>query len=269
MENSNSDEAFVNLASRPNAQKVAIVSGHGNEGFICTGNGNHCRALSVFVADSNEMQWTASAKKIDGMFDELMLLSCDTGAEGEGASLLYDIAVLIHRPVIAPTYLVWCGGGKVWLDKAAEWQRATDVGVPAVKHKPHATYEVPKIYKLRIASGWAKVPAGNQTVHAFSYASGRTGSVFVPIDSDLANDLAKRINFAAPFTPGGVPAAVVTAMVTLEINTKTLHFRRQLLIYSDDVVQDAKYRDVFYPIDSRLRDALRVLRRRRLNGKQP
>src|SRR6266571_1409800 len=156
--NDNTSQAFDNLAGAQSPSTQAVISGHGNSGLICTGNGDHCGAAGTIVANWNQAQWQASAAKIVGKFGALRLLGCDVGADQEGADLLYQMATVTKMPVDGPTYLVWCGGGNVWTDPKSKWQRATPTNKPAPIPKPTFATGRATTLKFKIDGKMVSVP---------------------------------------------------------------------------------------------------------------
>jgi hypothetical protein len=157
--NGNTDQAFQSLSTQPNAANVAVIVGHGNSGLICTGDGDHCGSTATTIIETyTQATWKPSAAKIAGRFYMLRLLGCDTGADQSGADLLFELAKVIERPVIAPTYLVWCGSGKVWLDPKARWQQATPTMKPNPIPKPTFTLAASSRYKFKLDDKTTSVP---------------------------------------------------------------------------------------------------------------
>jgi hypothetical protein len=262
LQHGTADQAFSGLMARASAQSQAIISGHGSPGSICTGNGNRCVFTAMTRFNESGMQgWGVSADKISGKFASLMLLSCDTGAEVQGAKFLHRIATHVHVPVSAPTYLVWCGNGQVWIDKDSDIQTATDDAEPATKPKPRFVLPIATVYKLRVASGWALVPVSQVEVEQFGY-SHYVGRSLRAVKGEGATDLSLKIDFANPFQPGGVPAAVTTGTVVLNIRARDFSARRTFTIYTDDVAQDDQFPDTFYRIDSTLSGVMDALRQK-------
>lgn len=259
--NSNTTEAFNNLASKPNAGATAVLTGHGNSGLICTGNGDKCGAAGTIMGYWNETAWGAPSDKISGSFYIFRLLGCDVGADQVGADFLFLMAKHVQRPVTAPTYLVWCGNGKVWLDPKAKWQTATPTMKPVPIPKPTFAFAASTQMKFNVGGRMVTVPASVVHISGFRYSVPTVPGEFRSADDRMNADVKSLVNFSAPFQPGGVPAAIITAEFTLEFTTGEKKISKRFAVYNDEVAQDTTSADTFYEISSRLSERLRLLRR--------
>jgi hypothetical protein len=104
-------------------------------------------------------------------------------------------------------------------------------------------------------------PPANVEVLEFKYSAEREAN-FTTLEKQTANELLKLIDFAHPFEPGGVPAAVVTGTFRLSLTVQGKKIERQFTIYNDELVQDQERTEVFYRVDRRLSERLRALRQR-------
>ena len=204
--------------------------------------------------------WTKSAQKIEGSFYMLRLLACDVGADQSGADLLFALAKVVNRPVIGPTYLVYCGNGKVTLDPQARWQQATPTMKPAPIPKPRVKVQAEFTYKFEIDGKMTPVPSKNLHVLKFEYAPGQPGAAFSPMNAGSATELMRWVDFSHPFEPGGTPLAMVTGTFQLQLSSGEKTINKQFALYNDEIVQDLDEKAVFYRVDSRLGDRLQSLR---------
>lgn len=257
------DVAFMNLATRPDNALEAVILGHGNAGFICTGEANNCKVANQDVLGLwNVADWNQLPSAIDRKFASLRLWGCAVGADSDGANLLYQIAKRIHVPVFAPTSLIWCYGGQVYPDKGSQWQMADDSGVPRPKKRPTKTFPPPTLYKIKGDARWDSYASENVIPTTFLFAPDPIPNGYEKLDAAHAVEFARRIDFEHPFETSAIPAAVITAEVTITVRTEAGYIQRTFSILSDIIAQDKDHPDVFYNVDSRLEIGLRDLRRR-------
>src|ERR1043165_6407042 len=157
LRNQTTDVAFTNLDSVASTAPESVMIGHGDTGSLCTGDGNQCGATAgTIMGDFNETRpgdrWDMAAGAERDKFASLVMYSCDTGANNEGADFLFALAKRINRRACAPTYLVWCGDGKIFLDERAKWQCAKPSGRPRKIDKPTTGFPVPSVYKIKNGS---------------------------------------------------------------------------------------------------------------------
>src|SRR5438270_4872481 len=212
--NGNTAQALGNLHGAPNPSATAVLSGHGNSGLICTGNGDHCGATGTIMGYWNERDWRASVETISGQFYILRLLGCDVGADQEGAEFLFELAKVVQRPVVAPTFIVWCGHGQVWLDPKVQCQQATPTMKPKPIPKPTVTIQRADKLKFFISGKQVSIQASKVRATALQISKQQSSSDLLSIDSASAAEIISFIDFSHPFRPGGVPAAIVTAKLS-------------------------------------------------------
>lgn len=262
LKHGNTADAFGGLGKALGPQGPAVIVGHGNVGMFCTGDGSRCLAAAKIVTYRNGRVWTPLAQQIAGKVSMLRLLACDVGAEKEGADLLYQIAQIVKAPVTAPNDLVWCRGGKVELDASARWQTATPSTRPAPIPLPPYTVKPTQTLSFRINGADRQVPASAVKLlelrnTSFAQDGGLTTLVVTP---SLAAQLIPLIDFGNPFRPNGIPAAMETARLRLEIVYADSPIQREFIVYNDRLVRDAVERDVYYRTDSQFSQRLRSFR---------
>jgi len=252
----NTNEVFANLATKPDSSAVAVIAGHGGAGFECTGLGNHCGGRGgPILASGNDAVLAPLAKNIASSFREVDLLACDVGAERRGAELLYKLAMSVKMPVAAPTTLVWCGSGKIWIDPPEIWQRATPDQMPKVIHKPKVTVLPQTLLQFRAGLSMIHSSISDVRIEAFE-VFGVTGSGSYKFGGRLGPEIVSLIDFAQPLEPGGVPSAIATGEISLQVRNGGRVIEKHFVIYNDEIAQDKDYPQIFYRVDSRLSEML-------------
>jgi hypothetical protein len=220
-----------------------MIIGHGNVGFIKTGHGDNGGTADQYMGYWNIPQWIGYISQLRGKCSEMTLLSCDTGAENDGADLLIAIANAVQCAVHASTYLVWCGGSRgIYLDPKSQWQTATPGHRPTPIPKPALL--IRDMNKLILMT--------NDKSRTFSEAD-ITGMTLIRINirgdrnstkltSDEAKGLARLIAFDEPIVVDARPAAVVTGELILEIGGEEHKF----IIYNGTLLESFSRPTTFY-----------------------
>jgi hypothetical protein len=267
--NKDTDEAFRNLGLKANASSVGVVTGHGHAGLLCTGGGNQCNTAGTMMGLFNRPAWEQAAAKLLNQFSAVLLLGCSVGAGQEGADFLFEVAKVINMPVAAPTHWVWCEPGKISLDKDAHWQQATPQNKPKVIPRPAAKPDPPgkKAYGLSIEGKPVQVAASAVKVTDFK-AMLFTGGLMVlrPAPAGTASQMLQFIDFENPLINPGVPAAMVTATIDLDVRINDRLTRKTFKVYNDELVQDSAQRGVYYNTTASFARLLLQLRTRSGGG---
>jgi len=250
------ETAFQNLAKQPNQTNIAVIAGHGKPGEICTGEGDHCNSFSTVMSKFTKPNWATSAQGVRHQFKALRLLGCDIGADQIGADFLFEVAKEVNIPVAAPTYLVWCGGGKVYLDPLAKWQIATPDHKPDPIYSPKFSIQESKLFLLRTNGKMTPITSGNFRVIAFHYSPEKLESNLRSLDLATAEELVRLVDFEHPIEFDAVPLAVATGYFTLELQVDGEKRARHFKLYNDELVQDLDNKRVYYRVDSALREHL-------------
>jgi hypothetical protein len=212
------------------------------------------------VSNFTKGAWTPAAQKIEGSFYMLRLLACDVGADQTGADLLFELAKVVKRPVIGPTYLVYCGNGNVYLDPKAQWQQATPTMKPSPIPKPKFTVQAATTLKFKIEGKMRTIPGENAHILEFQYTSAQPKAELRHLDVGPATELIRLVDFTNPFEPGGVPLALVTGTFNIRLKVDQKEIEKRFAIYNDEIVQDLDNAEVFYHVDSRFGEQLQTLR---------
>src|SRR5581483_2782849 len=250
------ETAFQNLAKQPNQNSIAVIAGHGKPGAICTGEGDHCNSFTTVMSKFTQPHWATSAQGVRHQFKALRLLGCDIGADQIGADFLFEMAKELNIPVTAPTYLVWCGSGKVYLDPLAKWLIATPDHKPDPIASPTVSIQGSRFLQLRTNGKMTLFTSGNFRVIAFQYSLEKLESNFRSLNLTTAEELVRFVDFEHPIESDAVPLAVATGYFTLQLRADGENRNRHFKLYNDELVQDLDTKGVYYRVDSRLKEHL-------------
>jgi hypothetical protein len=254
--NATTKQAFENAWNGATSTDSGVIVGHGLPGIVCTGFGDDClakgRPADAVMRHNNVNNWVGYAQsRRSTPTSALRLLSCGAGANAEGANLLAAIANATQTVVLAPTSFVYCGGGRIWLDEGGCWQKAEPGKTPPSIPAPKITVSPSPVFQFKL--GGKIQPVRSVKLLSLADAANRL------VPSAHKASLLRLVDFASPFQPGGVPLAIVTGRMLVEIVAQdgVTTIRRLLLIYNDALAQDSSYPEIFYRIDSSFALALK------------
>ena len=140
------NEAVSNLEAWVKPNTSATIIGHGKPGLIVTGTGQSRPDPDKYIELPNRNDWEEILERLKPFkISNLYLLGCDTGADDEGADLLFEISKIIGVDVVAPTGRILCDRTHFTLEATATWQIATPHARPTPIESPEAPdYEYTK-----------------------------------------------------------------------------------------------------------------------------
>jgi hypothetical protein len=246
MRHDSTESAVNNLLSTVTGRPaMTSILGHGNVGFVETGCGKEGVAslYNVIIWWSRQI-WASKLIALSGKkFDVLSIFSCDTGAEEEGADLLFDIATVIDKPAQARTGLTICDArGGIRFEPGSEWQLATPRVRPSPKHRPKPRPDHPEmgdVVVLTIDNIPRAVPLQNLSKIEFvvpEILSGRSRKVSFGTGETI--EFARRHLSSPPFNLGGLPLAFPTAYIALTLVLDGSEHELKLTIYNDRIALD-------------------------------
>jgi hypothetical protein len=139
-------DAIQNFEGRLNARPGPLnISGHGTVGYLETGSGQFGWDSRKSISLWNTGIWVPLLERLKGKsFPILSIVSCSTGAEEDGASLLWEMSKALGVPVRARTGLTSCNGG-ITYQAGSTWQTATPSAKPSpIPEPPHPLMEIMK-----------------------------------------------------------------------------------------------------------------------------
>jgi hypothetical protein len=229
-----------------------LVVGHGAPGLMKSGNGDSSSGASTLdqiIALYTRPKWITYISQLKGRCSELSLIGCDVGANDTGADLLVNIANAVNCPVNAPTYLVWCGGGNVYLDAKARWQRATPGNRPTPI--PIPTVALTDMKELFIGrAGMERIPLDaiqSLVVDKLSLTGEKRSRTFT---GDEAISIVQTIAFDQPIEIQARPAAIVTGELTVVVDTSGGKRTLSFTIYNDRLFESNEHQGIFYESSS-------------------
>jgi hypothetical protein len=133
-----------------------ILSGHGSEGLIETGAGQNGEFNKENVIEIDYLAyWQPLFEKIkENPAKSLKMSSCHTGAGEEGADLLYQIAKIIGKPVLARTGFTYANTitgddflplYSITYEEGSQWQVATPNNRPPAIEAPSKKVSTPTL----------------------------------------------------------------------------------------------------------------------------
>lgn len=228
------------------------IIGHGNDGFIVTGGGQNPDTSNpnsyLGLRLGNPSFWAPIVSRLQGAYLEtLCLLGCHVGTGDDGADLLYAIAQATNHNVAGPTGFVYCGPG-VWFEKGAVWQVATPTNRPTPIAAPSAHFNMDQeLFTVIEPSGEQRIPLDrvtSVTYHRTVFQGRDSGST---LSREEAQNLLRSIDFAAPFTPGGSPLAMITGILTVTyVDDANNEKAREFRVYNDRLLEDPASPSTFY-----------------------
>jgi hypothetical protein len=256
--NSSTAEAFSNLEKCLSSPRTATILGHANEGYMCTGDGNHCgKTNDSVMTPHNGVKWIPLAAGIKDKDSELMLAGCDVGAGEDGASLLFKLAQATHRNVRGPTGILHCSPKqkRMWIEGV--WQVATPVIKPAPIQAPPHTVRFNKIGYFSLGAQKTRVDIENVQVNEMAlYVDGKRIDAKNQFRLDDL-DVLKLIDFSHPEISEDIILGTVTGELTIEIRQSGAGIiEKHFKILANSIAQDAENPTYFYRLDSRLHERL-------------
>jgi hypothetical protein len=253
-----SDAAADNLRACSGGRPAGII-GHGVPGvlYFSFDLGN-----SISIANQS---WYPGYSDLRGKVGTITILSCDTGAEEDGARLLRELSDLAGVRVRARTGFTYADkDGTITFEDGSEWQIAEPppAGLPPVKHHPRrSTFEFPLRQIMLGRDSFALSDIRKITITGFSATQPQRSALLMSLRDDEARNASSSIHFRSEFHPRGEPAAMVTGVAELTFKTNAGLVTRRVEIYNDRVARDLADRTRFFDIDSSLSDALCSARR--------
>lgn len=250
--NGNTDQAVANIvacrAAHPERQRL-VIDGHGTDGLIETGLGQgQCGwDQTKFIYLYNQVVWEPFFQRLTGIsYLFLTLLACDTGAEEDGANLLYKIATLTNKPVRARTGLVSCGNGVISFQPGSTWQIANPGVVPPVIHKPAQMFMLEKGAPIRMKMPEGEIALDERAVTLVEVTGPGKASTPMKLDRAEGFALLSQVEFAHPQIVKGELLAMLTAIIRVRFTYKDQEQTREFNVYNDRVLQDRSARSQYY-----------------------
>lgn len=224
------------------------IGGHGNEGFLTTGAGQH----GTQDYTSNVMLfWSAPwwgphfSKLAKKNFPMIYIYSCHSGAGERGADFLFAIAQQTGHPVAGRTGFLYSNSKpSMWYEAGSTWQVATPQARPTPINppSPHRLEGVKMSGKVTFVEGDKQSPVAPSDILSIEVkllvgsAASERGPI--KISENLAMAFMQSMCASEPMKMPGLPLAMKTAQVTLAYKSKSGNSVKEFTIYNDRLAVD-------------------------------
>lgn len=236
---------IANLPEGYGSTGALNIGGHGNSGVLETGMGQTgSYDDKKWLSTWNEYSWGPEVDKIKPSSITLVSIwSCHTGADSDGAELLYAMAKRCGRAVRGRTGFTYTNGKKIWFEKGSVWQVATPANKPdpIPAPSPHFTgIEPMKIGKAELAKSDIK-----QVKITMVNTAGKALQPLVLRGADASEILTSLIN-SVPLAMDGVHiSGFITAQIEVSLKGKGASTWK-FSIYNDRLAVEDSERVGFY-----------------------
>jgi hypothetical protein len=244
------------LANVAGAAEGTLV-GHGWIGRINTGAGNVLSSNpDTFIGLANRTHWRAAIATMgQTRLQRLLLFSCDTGANQDGANVVFELAKALGAQVQAPNGNVWIdpASGELFMVERAEFQCADPSMSSPPPVKDHVSVPVdavaPGHYALVFEDG-AFVEVPSRAIRGIRVQVHRTADALQPLSAQMegadAARFAASVALNAPLVFGGQPASIVTGTLSLQVRVGGRDVVHEYRIYNNRLIEDVVAPGVFY-----------------------
>jgi hypothetical protein len=244
------------------AKPISNIVGHGNDGIIVTGTGQHASDPLKYISWSNRNSWKANLQRLQGRTTTIRLWGCHPGTGQDGLNLLDYVCQETGAISMGPTGFLYCSGGNFSLEANSNWQVVTPgqpLPQPINAPTPHFTATFSNM-KIKTEKGYEHIAAEDVTAVEIVTADGnRTIQKLTTSDSI---DLVRAVGFDDPFTIDGVPGALITARVRVTFAASAAQLigaTREFIVWNDRQLEDVQHRGHFYHTQPGFRNLLRMM----------
>lgn len=220
------------------------IGGHGNNGFLETGCGQHGTQdyRTNYLSDWNQYIWGPVFSPLSKKnFPILYIYSCHTGAGARGADFLYALAKVIGKPVAGRTGFLYSTSQKLWFEDGSVWQVATPETRPNPIEPPTPHFSEDSLDNFALDSDGARIsPASVKSISITAAAAGPSlTSRTVRINNDAFPALFASLFGSEPLQLPGAPSALVTLQVEIVFDLADGHEeRRSIKVFNDRLAVD-------------------------------
>jgi hypothetical protein len=230
-------------------QQRANMIGYGRVGKILTGSGDVERGSDQYISLDNFQQWQDDIRLHRRGPITLILCSCDTGAENEGALLLYSLAKEVDGPVTAPTGFVLFDetSNSLELECGAHWQEARPDHKPdRIKlPRPYTTDPSKGNVYIRFATGMESVPI--EAIEKIRYFRTADAAILREWSGAEARRQLAFFGLEQPAIYNGSPFALRTGRIELVVRRgPAIPESRTFDILNQRVLRDTVFNTVYY-----------------------
>jgi len=239
------DEATDVRPALARRKRFNAIIGHGSPGSISAGSGT-----AFTTADQSIELYNVSSIGFDklGNSSALWIYACQTGADFEGASLLFEIAKQTQCPVYAPNGLIFLNdNGEFSLQENAGWQ----VAVPGKGLPPTMPKALPPTEPPSLPSGGIESLSGRPwpRVSQLTYdlkerraverlATERSKSISSRGDAQW---VVTKLGLAMPYRIKGVPGSQHTGNLLFEFEDGSREpTKGSFRVFNDCLIEDSE-----------------------------
>ena len=253
-------ELFSNLLLPPPQARQIVIAGHGASGRLCTGDGDQCAILAnrrTTLDMSTSADWLPLAKQLHGRYDAILILACNVAFNRNGQQLLDAIAEATGADVAAPDSFIVCddGGRNIRFPYGGQLlhSKANQLLSNGIQIQQPAPYKVPVENRgiFAVLGELVTVPKGGIDVVTISYR-GYDRREFLNLRGFEGKAFVNLIDFDHPLVADVQPAAIVTGRFVIRLRMGDTLIDRALILYNNEVLEDASTFNVFYRVDSSL-----------------
>jgi len=221
------------------------IIGHGDTGVIITGTGlppcveGYQQCIRFDRPDS----WYRLILQLKDFCKALVLWACDTGAEDEGAKLLWELANTIGTSVTAPTGLICCKNGVFSLiEPDATWQTANPGPKPPITiHLPPRSRRV--IQGLRFMDAEIRNVSFDEVLEIDYLPAGGPDRIF-HLTAAQRTEFLQSVDFELPFETDCEVGAIRTGGIRMRLREPLGDYRFSIL--NDRLLEDDRNKRALY-----------------------
>ena len=175
----------------------------------------------------------------------LYLLGCDTGADDEGADLLFEISKIIGVDVVAPTGRILCDRTHFTLEATATWQIATPHARPTPIESPEAPdYEYTKFNMFIRRKKYINEFKKKEIINFFYKQPSEEKWMQLP--HSLINEAIKIVDFSNPIDLRGIPSGLITEMFRIDFADGDGILHKEFHVLNDRLAVDKEFPKLGY-----------------------
>ena len=252
------DIAVSNLEAWVKPNTSATIIGHGNPGLIITGTGQSRPDRTKYIELANKIDWERILERLKPFkISNLYLFGCDTGAEQEGADLLFEISKIINADVVAPTGRILCDRTHFTLEATATWQIATPHSKPDPIEAPRSPeYEYTK-FNMFIRKKNYIIPIKKEQIIRFFFKK-PLQEEWTQLPDGLINEAIKLVDFSNPIDLRGIPSGLITEMFKIDFKDGDGTLEKEYHILNNRLAVDKEFPLLGYFCKSNITEGLNL-----------
>lgn len=216
------------------------LGGHGNEGFLETGSGQHGQQdyKTNYMTDWNKFIWDPICSALKSKnFPILYIYSCHTGAGERGADFLFELAKTIGKPAAGRTGFLYSNNQKFWFEDRSVWQVATPDTRPTPISAPTPHFAEVEMENFTIEAEGKEVAISADAVLSVTVSSAIKRAI--PLSKDLIRPLFSVLFGSDAHTLPGAPSAMITSKIEISFALPSGgQENRTFVVFNDRLVVD-------------------------------